>query len=196
MRLLCLTLLIVIAGCSPAKQSVTQRRIAPREETRIMIHQATQDHVSRMVELSALKRAQYQTHSPIFWRPAADADRLQEKFFRGLLADPSWICLVHENAGGIDGFILARLIAAPPVYDPGGKVCMIDDFAVSDSSLWPTVGMALRDAAERKSSDAGAVVSVTVCGQGDGPKRTALQNSGAHVASEWYVHSIVAGHGR
>jgi hypothetical protein len=50
--------------------------------------------------------------------------------------------------------------------------------------------MALREEAERTAAAAGAVLSVTVCGQQDDPKRTALRNSGAHVASEWYVHSI------
>jgi hypothetical protein len=37
---------------------------------------------------------------------------------------------------------------------------------------------------------AGAVLSVTVCGQRDEAKRQALLASGAHVASEWYVRAI------
>jgi hypothetical protein len=143
-----------------------------------------------MVELSELKRAQYANFSPIFWRPAAGASKSQRKFFGGLIDDRSWICLVHEAAAGVDGFILARVVSAPPVYDPGGKVCMIDDFMVADALLWPSVGMALHTEAERIAAESGAVASVTVCGQRDVVKGTQLRKIGADVSSEWYVHKI------
>jgi hypothetical protein len=143
-----------------------------------------------MVELSARKRKQYAEYSPVFWRMADGASNLQRTFFDRLVLDPSWICLVHENGNDIDGFIMAHVTTAPPVYDPGGKVCVIDDFAVADPSLWPTVGMALQDEAERRAIVAGAVISIVVCGQRDTSKRKALLNSGSEIASEWYVRSI------
>lgn len=64
---------------------------------------------------------------------------------------------------------------------------MIDDFVVADSPLWATVGRGLHDEAERLARNSGAVISVTVCGQRDQAKRRSLVESGAHVASEWYV---------
>jgi hypothetical protein len=143
-----------------------------------------------MVELSSIKRAQYAAYSPIFWRPAAGASDAQRKFFASLVADPSWICLVHDAGGSIDGFVIARVTTAPPVYDPGGKVCMIDDFVVADPTLWPSVGIGLRDEAERRAAKLGAIISVTVCGERDAAKKSALQKSGSHVASEWYVRPI------
>src|SRR4051794_27026345 len=116
-------------------------------QIRIVIRPATHADVPRMVELSALKRKQYAVYSPVFWRPAPDADAAQQKFFTTQLGDAANICLVHEAGGPIDGFLIARVVAAPPVYDTGGKVCMIDDFMVSDPTLWPSVGIALRDEA-------------------------------------------------
>jgi hypothetical protein len=126
----------------------------------------------------------------VFWRPAANAKESQRAFFEKLVLDAEWICLVHDANGLVDGFVMARVVPAPPVYDPGGKACVIDDFAVASSSLWPTVGIQLRDAAEQRAAHAGAVVSVTVCGQRDAAKRKALLDSGSHIASEWHIHSI------
>lgn len=143
-----------------------------------------------MVELSTLKRLQYEAYSPIFWKRAADAAHLQQEFFVGLVGDPAVICLVHEAADGVDRFIIARVVSAPPVYDPGGNVCIIDDFMVAEPSLWTSVGVALHAEAERIAAQRGAVISVTVCGERDVPKRTALRGGGAHVSSEWYVHKI------
>jgi hypothetical protein len=127
----------------------------------------------------------------VFWHPAAGAAESQQKFFAGLVEDHSYICLVHESgAGGIDGFIVARIVNAPPVYDPGGRVCMIDDFMVATAALWSPVGNALHAEAERIAAQSGAVISVTVCGQRDQAKREELRSAGAEVASEWYVHAI------
>jgi hypothetical protein len=83
-----------------------------------------------MVELAAIKRVQYQEYSPVFWRPAMGACEAQRAFFDKLVAFPDAICLVHEADGVVQGFIIATVVSPPPVYDPGGKVCMIDDFVV------------------------------------------------------------------
>ncbi|HEY1684858.1 MAG TPA: hypothetical protein VGG19_08850 [Tepidisphaeraceae bacterium] len=154
------------------------------------LRRAVPADVPRMVELSTMKRLQYAAYSPIFWRPAVGADESQKKFFVPLVDDPSWICLVHEAAGEVNGFVMARIISAPPVYDPGGKVCMIDDFVVAEPSLWESVGMALHMEAEKIAGQSGAVISITVCGEHDAVKRTALRGAGAQIASEWYVHQI------
>lgn len=155
-----------------------------------LVRRATTDDVDRMVELAALKRAQYQEYSPIFWHPADRAEQAQRSFFNRLVVDSEWICLVHDDSDRVDGFLIAQTVQPPPVYDPGGKACMIDDFVVADPSLWATVGRALHDEAERLARDSGAVMSVTVCGQRDEAKRRALVESGAHIASEWYVRPI------
>jgi hypothetical protein len=154
------------------------------------IRKAKSDDVARMVEMAALKRAEYEAYSPVFWRPAAQAMESQRVFFEKLVVDADWICLVHDAEGLVDGFLIARVVTAPPVYDPGGKVCIIDDFTVANPSLWSTVGAQLRDAAEQHAAEADAVLSVTVCGQRDAAKRKALLDGGSHIASEWHVRSI------
>jgi hypothetical protein len=143
-----------------------------------------------MLDLAAVKRDQYQEYSPMFWRPAVGARKAHRFFFEKLLASRDSICLVHDARGVINGFIIGTVVSPPPVYDSGGKVCMIDDFVVSDPSLWSTVGVALRDETDRRAAMAGAVLSVTVCGRRDEAKRQTLLESGAQVASEWYVRAI------
>jgi len=43
----------------------------------------------------------------------------------------------------LTGFLIATLKPAPPVYDPGGPSCDIDDFAVTPAARWPTTGVRL-----------------------------------------------------
>jgi len=156
----------------------------------LAVRDARPDDVPCMVDMAAVKRDQYQEYSPVFWRPAAGAREAHRSFFEKIVASRDSICLVHDGGGVINGFIIGIVVSSPPVYNPGGKVCMIDDFVVSDPSLWSTVGVALRDETERRAAIVGAVLSVTVCGQRDKAKRQVLLESGSHVASEWYVRAI------
>src|SRR5579862_4336076 len=97
--------------------------------------------VPAMVALSEQKRLQYQEYQPTFWRVAADAREKQTSFFERLVGSEHAIILVHEREGAVDGFVIATLVDAPPVYDPGGRTCMIDDFVVA-SEEWTTTGAA------------------------------------------------------
>ncbi len=154
------------------------------------IRPATTDDISRMVELSDLSRTRYAHYSPVFWRKAQGASEKQSLFFQAQLARDNIIILVSEEASGTEGFVIASLVDAPPVYDPGGKVCMVDDFMVSAPALWPTVGRALLTEATAQAKARGAVLSVVVCGHQDEPKRAMLNASGAAIASEWYTNPI------
>lgn len=154
------------------------------------VRNAVQQDIVRMVELSEAKRVSYESHSPLFWRKAENSAQVQSVFFEKLLEQPDWLLLVHEHEGVIDGFIIGRLMLAPPVYNPGGKACLIDDFTVTDPSHWASTGVTLHQALEAQARQAGAVVSITVSGAHDGPKRSALLGAGAHLASEWYTHAI------
>lgn len=97
---------------------------------------------------------------------------------------------MYEEAGQIEGLLIALLGMAPPVYDPGGLACTIDDFTVSDPALWPTVGVALLAAAQSWARAHGAAVVVVVCGHQDEPKRALLRAAGLSLTSEWYVNSL------
>jgi len=85
------------------------------------------------------------------------------------------------------GFLIATLAAAPPVYDPGGLACIVDDFTVADSADWPTVGADLLRAIRHAASGRGAAQIVVVTAQLDEAKRATLAASGLSVASEWWV---------
>jgi hypothetical protein len=87
------------------------------------IRRATQADVEPMVALSDLKRTQYEQYAPTFWRKAADANERQAAFFAHLLDRDQVIALVHETGDQLDGFIIAGIREAPPVYDPGTAIC-------------------------------------------------------------------------
>jgi hypothetical protein len=113
---------------------------------------------------------------------------IRRRFADGyLVSREANICLVNEHEDKITGYIIAKITAAPPVYDPGSLVCVIDDFAVASSGLWDTVGSGLLQEARRLARLRGADLTVVVCAQMDAPKREMLATEGLYVASEWYV---------
>ncbi|CAA9567885.1 MAG: hypothetical protein AVDCRST_MAG86-1359 [uncultured Truepera sp.] len=143
--------------------------------------------VERMAELADLKRTECERFSPTFWRKAEGAKDGQITFFRTLLERPKVIALVWDE-GGVEGFIIGSVVPPPPVYDPGKNVCVVDDFVVSNSERWSTVGVALLDAVREKGEGLEARLSVVVCGHLDEPKRAMLRENGFAIASEWYVN--------
>ena len=153
------------------------------------IRRARATDVSRLVDLSEEKRLQYQAYQPLFWRKAPDSREKQLPYFERLLSDDRVIALVHERDDAIDGFVVATLLNAPPVYDPGGLTCLIDDFVAADER-WDTVGAALLAAVDREAKHRGAVQMVVVCGHLDQRKRRMLADGAFTIASEWYVKSI------
>lgn len=154
------------------------------------IRKAQEDDVPQMVSLSATKRAEYEAYQPLFWRRASNAEEQQEPFFRGLVARENVIALVAESEGAVGGFIIATLVGSPPVYDPGGLTCLVDDFTVATPNLWSSVGKELLEEAARRAKERGAVQVVTVCGQRDEPKRSLLAGAGCAIASEWWTKPL------
>ena len=158
--------------------------------TKDTLRDATPDDVPAMVELSERKRLEYETYQPTFWRKAADSREKQTAFFQNILERKDRLILVYEREEKVIGFVIGALVPAPPVYDPGGHTCMIDDFAVSDPNEWESVGVALLDTAIAEARYSGAVQAVVVCGHGDSPKRSMLAANGYGIASEWRVKAI------
>ena len=155
-----------------------------------MIRPARLEDVADMVALSEQKRLEYETYQPIFWRKAVDSASNQLPYFENLLTRDNIIALVYEGEMGIKGFIIAAIVGAPPVYDPGGLTCMIDDFCVSATEGWGTVGKELLAEAGRQAKARGALQHVVVCGHLDQPKRAMLRAAGLTIASEWYTGVI------
>lgn len=164
-----------------------------REERELLggtIRKAREADVPGMVELAERRRVEYERAQPLFWRKAADSAEKQTPYLTKQIAKDEVIALVHEREGVLDGFAIGALIPAPPVYDPGGLTCIVDDFTVSDPGLWATVGRAILQAVAEEGKRRGAVQVVAVCGRHDEPKRAMLAATGYSIASEWWVGAI------
>ena len=144
--------------------------------------------VDAMTEMAVARREQYAGYQPVFWRPAANAEQLHRPFLARLVEDRDVITLVSEDSGLFTGFLIATIGDAPRVYDPGGRTCQIDDFAVTPDR-WATAGPLLLRSAMEQAAERGAVQAVVVTGHLDQPKRDALRSCGLSVASEWWVTS-------
>ncbi|HEX6683185.1 MAG TPA: hypothetical protein VF062_10335 [Candidatus Limnocylindrales bacterium] len=152
-----------------------------------MIRIARSADLDLIVPLGAARRAEYEGYQPQFWRAAASAERVHRDFLAALIDDEGWGSFVSEP---FTGYVFARLVPAPPVYDPGGPSCFVDDFAVTSPELWLTEGRALLDAAARWGAARGAAQLVVVNGERDQPKAGLLAALGLSIASTWSVASL------
>jgi len=151
------------------------------------IRTAAAADVAAMTALSGIRREQYAQYQPLFWRPAVGALDKHRAYLASQIDDDKVITLVSEEAGELTGFLIATLTAGPPVYDPGGQTCLIDDFAVSPGERWQTTGTRLLRAALAEAALRGAVQAVVITAHLDQPKRQMLRACGLEPASEWWV---------
>ncbi len=75
----------------------------------------------------------------------------------------------------------AIFAAAPPVYDPGGPVCLIEDWQGNE---------ALLAEAEQAAAARGAVLARVICAHDDWRRAELLVRRGYTVASEWYTTQL------
>jgi ribosomal protein S18 acetylase RimI-like enzyme len=153
------------------------------------IRPARQDDVATIAKMISERREQYAIYQPVFWRVAADAEEKHRPYLAKLVGDPAVITLVSEESGAVTGFVIATIVGAPPVYDPGGQTCSIDDFAVLPGR-WDSTGRQLLAAATAEAAERGAAQVVVVTAHLDEPKRAALRASGLTIASEWWTAPI------
>ena len=136
------------------------------------------------------RRHQYARYQPQFWNPAPDALDKQRAHYTALLDDPETLFGVAVTADHVQGFIIARLTPAPPVYSPGGATCLVDDFTVDESESWPVAGPLLLATVRSWAADRGAVQMVVITAAADNPKRAALSTADLRLASEWWVGAV------
>ena len=148
------------------------------------------EDILEMVRLSGIKRQDYETHQPRFWRRAESADSHQERWFHHLLNTQDHILLLAKEEDQIIGFVIGRLIEAPAIYAPGGLTLMIDDFCVASPQLWLTAGQELLKEISSLAKKKGSVQTVVVTGAHDTFKKEFLKSMNMTIASEWYVSSI------
>ncbi|HEX8094593.1 N-acetyltransferase [Jatrophihabitans sp.] len=153
------------------------------------IRAAEPQDLGAMLELAEARRREYATYQPIFWRPAPDAPARQRPYLAGLLGEHDVVARVAVT-DTVVGFAIGRLTPAPPVYDPGGPTCLIDDFTVTAPDSWPTVGLDLLRAVSDAARERGAVQVVVITAFEDIAKRSALQAAGLDIASEWWTRPL------
>ena len=154
------------------------------------IREAGPADIESMVRLSESFRVSLSGYSPMFWRKAENSFETQVAFFRALLPLEATLALVAERNSELAGFIIGRLQEAPPVYAPGGPVCLLDDFCVAAEADWATVAPNLLEAVEHAARTRGAVLSVVICPHLGLAKRQFLQERGFEIASEWHVRAL------
>jgi hypothetical protein len=157
----------------------------------VTVRRAAEPDLPELLGLAEQRRADYAAHQPRFWKPAQDARSRQSEYFASLLNDPQAVVLVsYDQTERVVGFVIARLVPAPPVYDPGGLTCLVDDFVVGDASDWPTAGGALVEAVRGWAAERGAAQLVAVTGRHDQPKRDTFRTAGLSIASEWWIDGV------
>ena len=154
------------------------------------IRDAEPSDVESMVRLSETFRASLSTFSPIFWRKAENSFESQEAFFRTLLSLEDTVMIVAERNSELAGFVIGRLQESPPVYAPGGPVCLVDDFCMASEAEWSTIAPQLLEAVEQRARAHGAVLSVVICPHRGSAKRRFLEEHNFEVASAWHIRSL------
>jgi len=156
----------------------------------VSVREVAHGDVDAIVDLAARKREQYAEYNPVFHNPAADAREQHAAFIADLIDNDNAISLVYDDDGVVRGVAIGTLIDAPPIYDLGGKTCMIDDFMVDEPDAWAPVGRALLDAVAEVARTRGAAQIVVVCGPDDTPKRATLAAGGCTVVTEWFTKPL------
>ena len=156
----------------------------------LQVDRAHRDDLEEILQIAGARRQQYVEYQPEFWRPAQDAVDRQRAFFASLLGSDDAFFGVAREQGKVFGFALARMVDAPPVYDPGGPSCVVDDFAVADPEDWSEIGPMLLDAVGKWGAGRGATQLVAVVAQLDDAKRTVLKEFQLTIASEWWVGAL------
>jgi hypothetical protein len=97
------------------------------------VRRASLEDLEGLLGIASACRTAYADYQPRLWRPAPDAMDHQRAYFTSILDDDKTLVLTAtEDDADLRGFAIGRLVPAPPVYDPGGVSCMVDDFAVAD----------------------------------------------------------------
>ena len=152
----------------------------------MIIRPAAVDDVPQMVVLIEAKRRQYQTYNPEFWKKAANSAELSAPYFRTMVTDQSWCVLCAVDGTELLGFISAREVPVPPVYD-AIRACLVDDFTVSDGGAWKQTGRALLDRFKDEARARGWRQVVVICGNLDAAKADMLRDAGLILNTNWWT---------
>jgi hypothetical protein len=181
------------AGFAPdSGWHVRERERAPSAAPAGGVRPAEARDAAAVVDLAVGVRAPYQRYQPSLWRRAGASREEHLAAVAALTGDPAVPTLVHEAAGRVGGYAFGTITPAPPVYDPGGPVSVVDDFATDrrDAAAAP----ALLEAISRYGHERGTVLTVVIAGQADTTKRRLIAEHGFRQASEFYTRRLARPH--
>lgn len=154
------------------------------------IRRAGETDLPAMIDLIEAYRERLADWRPAFWKRAGGSADLTRQWFTHLMKQEHVLTLISEESDAANGFLMANLIDAPPVYDIPGKACMIDDFAVKSDALWDTVGQGLLSEARAWAKENGAAQIVIVSPTDHGEKNAFLGNEGATETTKWWTETL------
>lgn len=147
--------------------------------------------VSAMTRLIERRRAEYEQVQPVFWkRSGGSAARTRWFYSSLLLLARRTLILVADDDGHLLGFLIARPVRNPPVYNPDGPTVVIDDFCVAGPEQWPVIGRALLERTRAIARKTGWRQIVVVCGAGDKPKAAFLQSAELSIVTNWWRETV------
>ena len=154
------------------------------------IRSALATDVQAMAQLLEIKRALLESFEPVMWRVSPAAAQLTPAFFTHQLGQPNAIARVAEDNGRFAGFIIGGVQDAPPVFAPGGKTVLIDDFAVIEGEGGDAAALALLDAVMSEARARGAVQLIAIAAAKDARVVRWLESKKLHVASQWWTRTL------
>jgi GNAT superfamily N-acetyltransferase len=156
----------------------------------VTVRMASAGDVQAMTELLAAKRQMLENFEPVMWRPSDIAAQITPQFFTHQVAQPQAIARVAEDGGRFLGFAMGVLQDPPPVYAPGGKTLLVDDFAVVEGAEGDAAASALLDAVISEARARGAVQMIVVAAARDARATRWLEEKKLRVASQWWTRTL------
>jgi len=156
----------------------------------VTVRLASAGDVQAMTGLVAAKRQMLENFEPVMWHPSEIAGQITPQFFAHQVAQPNVIARVAEDGGRFLGFAMGVLQDPPPVYAPGGKTLLVDDFAVVEGADGDAAASALLDAVISEARARGAVQMIVVAAAKDARATRWLEEKKLRVASQWWTRTL------
>lgn len=153
----------------------------------IIVRAATSNDVASCVVIVQSARLQLSQFEPVFWRPSENSGAATLGWFTHLLSLSDTLFLVSEEQDRVVGFLIARPLPVPPVYEPGGPAALIDDFAIENPSRWGEIGPSLLSAAREIIRARGFAQIVVVCPYKDASKMAVMAEAELSRTTAWWT---------
>ena len=137
----------------------------------VLIRAATAGDVARFLEIGEIKRHQYATFSPVFWRVAPAPRETFAPYVTMQIEKAENIAVVAERKGTVIGYCLLQ-----PAREAGEAY--VDDYTVEIADDWERVGTALLSHAASLARERGIETATIVTGWADERKRAAVASLG------------------